>query len=63
MNIEPYLVGHAFMQVERPPLLWEIGAEEEHFDSAARDAGITFAYSRTVGEAGSVTVYFPLLSP
>jgi hypothetical protein len=138
MNIEPYLAGHAFMQVERPPLLWEIEAQEEPFlrllgeliavglgrgndlselvlsaanvtvppeaaadrlpwgdyvaisvrgkgdwgpderwyagaprakgwirciDSAARAAGITFAYSRALGEAGSVTVYFPRLSP
>jgi hypothetical protein len=101
MNIEPYLAGYAFMQVERPLLLWEIEAEEEPFvrlvgemiavglgrrndladlvlsaanvtvpPEAAGDrlpagdyVGITFAYSRTMGEVGSVTVYFPRLSP
>jgi hypothetical protein len=138
MNIEPYLAGHAFMQVERPPLLWEVEAEEEPFvrllgemiavglgrgnelaelvlsaanvtvppeaagdrlpagdyvaisvrgegdwgpdeswyageprpkgwircmDSAARGAGITFAYLRTVGNEGSVTVYYRRLLP
>jgi voltage-gated potassium channel Kch len=54
------------MRVERPPLLWEVERAKgwiRCIDSAARDARITFTYSRTMGEAGSVTAYFPRLSP
>ena len=31
MRLEGYLRAHAFMQVEQPPLLWEVDTEDEPF--------------------------------
>jgi hypothetical protein len=31
MRLDGYLRAHSFMQVERPPLLWEVDADDEDF--------------------------------
>lgn len=31
MNIEGYLSAHTFMQIERPPVLWEVDTEDVSF--------------------------------
>jgi hypothetical protein len=139
MKRDAYLRAHAFKQVERPPSLWEIDAQDEPFlrvlgemiavglgrgnelsdlvlnvsnvtvepdaaddrglaagdyvaisvqgqgdwepderwsagaprakgwirciAEAARDAGVRFAYVRSLGETGSLTIFLPRLPP
>lgn len=63
MELDALLRAHAFMRVERPPLLWELDAQDEPFNvaPAADTAGATYAYARDLGEEGSVTVFLPRL--
>jgi hypothetical protein len=66
IDLEALLNAHAFMPVERPPVLWRwTPASREplwgrDLDAAARAASAVFAYLRRLGpDEGSTTVFIP----